>query len=590
MNIKNFTVKGQLTFGFGLLAVLVIIVSLAAMHALSGINSDLTYYDKVTVAQEHMAVDVRTSVNRRAIAARNLVLVTTPEDLEVEKRVVTESHQATQDALAKLNNSVKNNPLATAEEHRLVEDIDKIEAAYGPVALDIVKLALDGKKEEAIAKMNMECRPLLAALIKASRTYQEFSQKTGEANVASANADYAQARMLLMAASAVAIAAAVLLGFLITRNLVGSLGGEPGVAAAVARAVAQGDLSKPITVKPGDSESLMAQLKAMQDSLSSVVSNVRQSAEGVSTASAEIAQGNNDLSSRTEQQASALEETAASMEELSSTVKQNADSARQANQLAVNASTVAVEGGEVVGQVVDTMKGINDSSKKIADIISVIDGIAFQTNILALNAAVEAARAGEQGRGFAVVASEVRSLAQRSASAAKEIKILIDNSVAQVDKGTALVAKAGSTMTEVVNSIRRVTDIIGEVSSASSEQSQGVAQVGEAITQMDQVTQQNAALVEESAAAANGLSTQAQQLLEAVAVFKLNAGNDRGAAHAIKQESQSSAERRSPQRALNVVRPPFGKASFLTTSKKTPMQPIAAAQTDKTGSDDWTSF
>ncbi|MEO6274309.1 MAG: methyl-accepting chemotaxis protein [Rhodoferax sp.] len=589
MNFKNFTVKGQLTFAFGLLAVLVIAVSSAAITALSGINRNLSEYHQGAIAQEHMAVDVRVSVNRRAIAARNLVLVTTPEDLAVEKAAVNEAHQAAQAALEKLNGSVKSDPQATVEERRLVEDIDKIEAAYGPVALDIVKLALDGKKDEAIAKINKDCRPLLAALIKASRAYQDFSVKEGEARVASANADYAQARFLLITASAIAVAAALFLGILITRNLVGSLGGEPGVAADVARAVAQGDLSMPISVRPGDSESLMAQLKAMQSSLSSVVTNVRQSAESVSTASAEIAQGNSDLSGRTEQQASALEETAASMEELSSTVKHNADNARQANQLAVNASTVAVEGGDVVGQVVETMKGINDSSKKISDIISVIDGIAFQTNILALNAAVEAARAGEQGRGFAVVASEVRNLAQRSATAAKEIKVLIDNSVSQVDQGTILVAKAGNTMTEVVSAIRRVTDIIGEVSAASGEQSQGVAQVGEAIIQMDQVTQQNAALVEESAAAANSLSTQAQQLLAAVAVFKLDAGKHHGSVNVVENDRQVSTERRGPHRAINVARPSFGKASA-TPTKKIGLQTAGAKPAVKTGSDGWASF
>ncbi|MFI8615024.1 methyl-accepting chemotaxis protein [Acidovorax sp. NPDC077693] len=296
-------------------------------------------------------------------------------------------------------------------------------------------------------------------------------------------------------------------------------------AVRVSQAVASGDLTVAQPVRGKDEIALLQNaLHAMQLSLSGVVSHVRHNADNVAAASTEIAQGNNDLSARTEQQASALEETSASMEELSSTVQANADNARQANQLAVSASTVAVQGGDVVAEVVSTMKGINDSSKKIADIISVIDGIAFQTNILALNAAVEAARAGDQGRGFAVVASEVRSLAGRSAAAAKEIKSLIHTSVQRVEQGTALVDKAGATMTEVVASIRRVTDIVGEISAASSEQSAGVAQVGEAVMQMDQATQQNAALVEQSAAAADSLKVQAQQLVDAVGVFRLSPG------------------------------------------------------------------
>ena len=311
-------------------------------------------------------------------------------------------------------------------------------------------------------------------------------------------------------------------GWLISRSLLRQLGGEPAYATQVTQRIAEGDLGTEIRLRPSDRSSLLFALQAMRDSMAGIVGRVRQGAEGVANASTEIAQGNNDLSARTESQASALEETAASMEELSSTVHQNADNARQANQLAMSASTVAVQGGEVVSQVVDTMRGINDSSRKIADIIGVIDGIAFQTNILALNAAVEAARAGEQGRGFAVVAGEVRSLAQRSAEAAKEIKGLITASVERVEQGTQLVDKAGETMTEVVTAIRRVTDIMGEISAASSEQSAGVSQVGEAITQMDQATQQNAALVEQSAAAADSLKTQAQELVNAVAVFKLS--------------------------------------------------------------------
>jgi len=330
----------------------------------------------------------------------------------------------------------------------------------------------------------------------------------------------------------------------------------------------------------------------MQAQLSRIVGAVRQSADNISTASNEVAQGNNDLSARTEEQASALEETAASMEELSSTVKQNADNAKQANQLALGASTVAIKGGEVVSQVVTTMKGINDSSKKIADIISVIDGIAFQTNILALNAAVEAARAGEQGRGFAVVASEVRSLAGRSADAAKEIKTLITASVERVEQGTALVDQAGTKMSEVVDAIKRVTDIMGEISAASQEQSAGVAQVGEAVTQMDQATQQNAALVEESAAAAESLKAQAQQLVSAVSVFKLSQGDalQRSPATMV-APAHAAVERRGLDRAKNITRPKFGSAKGKTASPALTSTQTAAAAPAKTGTEgEWASF
>jgi methyl-accepting chemotaxis protein len=328
-------------------------------------------------------------------------------------------------------------------------------------------------------------------------------------------------QMLLGVGTLVAVALGALLAWTVTRSIVRPV----QLGRQAAERIANGDLTCPIACDSRDETGQLLQaLATMQSRLAAIVGNVRNSAEGVATASVEIATGNNDLSARTEQQASALEETAASMEELGSTVRQNADNARQANQLAMSASTVAVQGGDVVAEVVDTMKGINDSSKKIADIIGVIDSIAFQTNILALNAAVEAARAGEQGRGFAVVAGEVRSLAGRSAEAAREIKSLIGASVERVEQGTRLVDKAGTTMTEVVASIRRVTDIMGEISAASSEQSSGVSQVGEAITQMDQATQQNAALVEQSAAAADGLRLQAGQLVDAVAVFKLASG------------------------------------------------------------------
>ena len=322
-------------------------------------------------------------------------------------------------------------------------------------------------------------------------------------------------------------------GIWIRRAVWKAVGGEPAAAAALARSVARGDLSARVALAPDDRSSIMAAMGQMSDALAGIVMQVRSSSASIATGSNKIAQGNIDLSARTEQQAAALEQTATSMEQLSSTVKQTADNADRANGLAREASSAAIRGGEVVGQVVDTMRDIADSSRKIADIIGVIDGIAFQTNILALNAAVEAARAGDQGRGFAVVAFEVRSLAGRSADAAKEIKGLIGTSVERVERGAGLVDRAGATMTEVVGSIKRVTDIMGEISAASSEQSAGVMQVGEAVGQIDRATQETAALVEQSAAAAESLKCEAEQLVEAVAVFRLSAGQSaRGTAEA----------------------------------------------------------
>ena len=392
-------------------------------------------------------------------------------------------------------------------------------------------------------------------------------------------------RALALTAVVLGVALAVLMGGAMIRQISRALGS----AVQITDAVAQGDLTVPIEARGKDEVAqLLGGLTTMRDNLARVVSGVRGNAQGVASASAEIASGNNDLSIRTEQQASALQETAASMEELSSTVKQNADNARQANQLAMSASTVAGQGGDVVSEVVETMKGINDSSKKIADIISVIDGIAFQTNILALNAAVEAARAGEQGRGFAVVAGEVRSLAGRSAEAAKEIKALITASVERVEQGSLLVDKAGVTMTEVVSSIRRVTDIMGEISAASTEQSTGVSQVGEAVMQMDQVTQQNAALVEEMAAAAGSLSQQAQALVGAVAVFKLSADQTHLQAGTAPAQPPRPALRPAPAPAPVARANPASRTPALAASKpaKAPApQPVAAG-----AEDDWESF
>ena len=395
----------------------------------------------------------------------------------------------------------------------------------------------------------------------------------------------------LIGGSLLAAALAVVVAVLITRSIVRPI----KQAMAVADRVSGGDLSREIPVSGKDETARMLQaLRQMQDSLTTTVSTVRGNAESVATASSQIEHGNADLSQRTEEQASALEETAASMEELNSTVRQNADNARQANQLAASASTVAERGGAVVGQVVDTMRGINEGSKRIADITSVIDSIAFQTNILALNAAVEAARAGEQGRGFAVVASEVRSLAQRSADAAKEIKSLISSSVAQVEQGTTLVDQAGTTMREVVESIRRVADIMGEISAASTEQSQGVAQVGEAITQMDHVTQQNAALVEESAAAAASLKQQAQQLVEAVAVFRLDHATvtTRRVATAATAASAAPASHTALAAARRTAHSPVAPRRLAAQPPQAAAKPAPATPVPGTGAadDNWENF
>ncbi|AKZ63228.1 membrane protein [Herbaspirillum hiltneri N3] len=370
----------------------------------------------------------------------------------------------------------------------------------------------------------------------------------------------------------------------IIRNITRSLGGEPAYAVGVASRIASGDLTMAIKTRAGDKTSLLYEMSVMRERLSSVIGGIRTGTDSIDTGAKEIAAGNMDLSSRTEQQAASLEETASSMEELTSTVKQNADNARQAGQLANTASDIARRGGDVVGQVVDTMQGITESSRKIADIIGVIDGIAFQTNILALNAAVEAARAGEQGRGFAVVASEVRSLAQRSAQAAKEIKHLIDDSVTRVDSGSELVQRAGQTMGEVVDAVQRVTDIMGEISSATEEQSSGIGQINLAITQMDQATQQNAALVEQAAAAAGSLEEQARRLKDAVAFFQAEsvAATAVAAAPVVRAAAPASAPRVAPKAPAAA---PRKAAAGLPAAPKS-----APAKSSPADDGDWETF
>ena len=455
------------------------------------------------------------SITQISLQIRHAILVRTPEDLKTTLADIDTKYRRIAENDAAFLAEVKD-PKAREE---FVNVWQKLEQEFKPIADRNLQLIVQGRKDEAFDVLVGETIPtrnrLLAWLAKERQRQTDLLHAELKDIRQEAIKTRTQLSLLVVAIAVGLIAFSWYIARVLQRRIAQSR--------AVAERVRDGDLTVPVADTAQDEFSpLLNALGDMQRALTQVVSTVRQGSESVATASAEIAQGNNDLSARTEHQASALEETAASMDQLGATVRQNADNAQQASQLARTASEVAARGGEVVSQVVSTMRGIDQSSGKIAEIIGVIDGIAFQTNILALNAAVEAARAGEQGRGFAVVASEVRNLAQRSAGAAKEIKELITDSVTQVLSGSALVNQAGVTMTEVVDSIRRVNDVVSEISTASREQSAGVSQVGEAVTQMDQVTQQNAALVEESAAAANSLRQQAESLVSAVAVFRLD--------------------------------------------------------------------
>ena len=517
---SNIKVGTKLIVGFLSLALLSAIVASIGIFNMSRIN-DLAdqMYKKELLGLSHIK-EANINLIYAGRARAQLLLSTTEQERETHRANIRRYTSAIKEYLTNAK------PLFVSDEaKRIFAEFETVWVMYEQELNKTLALASAEpvmQRNEALSTAMTEARKHANALDDLLTLLAK--QKEARAKEASKETTdmYESSRLFMLMLTLGSAMAGVALGVLITRNLTRQLGGEPNDAADVAAKIAGGDLNVAIDTRSGDKSSMMFAMKLMRDSLATIVGQVRTGTDAIATASAQVAAGSMDLSSRTEQQASSLEETASSMEELTSTVKENAENARQANTLAAKASEVAVKGGTVIHEVVGTMEQINDSAKKIVDIITVIDGIAFQTNILALNAAVEAARAGEQGRGFAVVASEVRTLAQRSANAAKEIKVLIGNSVEKVETGSKLVADAGATMDEIVQSVQHVTNIMAEISSASQEQTMGIDQINQAVAQMDQVTQQNAALVEEAAAASEAMQEQAAHLAKVVSVFRLD--------------------------------------------------------------------
>ncbi|PTN11403.1 methyl-accepting chemotaxis protein [Nitrosomonas aestuarii] len=571
----NMTIKSRLIMMIGTLSLLLVSIGGIGLYGIDQSNQGLkTVYEDRTVP----AVDLATVLDRMQRTRLNAVVAANLRSDAAAK----ERTQMTMERDAEIDNVWKKYIVTTltAEEEKFANTFTRQWEVYKESRDRTMMHAMAGNFDAAIENANGDAAPKFDAVHETIFDLITLQGRVAAQEYAQAQDNFNNIFMISSVSIVMGVILAVVIGIMLIRTIVGSI----NEAVSVANAVASGDLTSRIEVSSNNETGrLMHALKQMNDNLVELVGKVRTGTDSIFTASSEIASGNSDLSQRTEEQASSLEETASSMEELTSTVRQNADNARQANQLASGASEVAVKGGAVVGQVVQTMSAINDSSKKIVDIISVIDGIAFQTNILALNAAVEAARAGEQGRGFAVVATEVRTLAQRSAAAAKEIKELISDSVSKVEDGTKLVDEAGATMNEIVNAVKRVTDIMAEISAASQEQSSGIEEVNQAVTQMDEVTQQNAALVEEAAAAAESMQEQAQNLLQAVSLFKLSGG------------MESAPVRRNNRQATVTKLPNRGKPTNIVISKDKDTQLISGSPRPRRaasggGEDSWEEF
>jgi methyl-accepting chemotaxis protein len=573
----------RLGLGFALVLLFLVAVTTVGIFRMAQIQDRLDHVITVNNVVSRLVIDMRANVNDRISSLRVLTLMTDAGDMEPELNRVKELAAKYTDAQNKLSAQFAKE--ATAEEKTLLATIKEQEALAMPAIAKATELWLASNAEGATRVLIKEIRPAQKKWMTALDQLAALEDKLNAQMQIDAAQGFSSGRTFMIIMGLLAVGISIVAALMITRGLLKQLGGEPDYTASIASSIANGDLAVSIDTSGNDKDSLLFEMKEMRNSLVDIVGQVRSGTETIGTASREIAAGNIDLSARTEMQASSLEKTASAMEELTSTVKQNADNAREANQLASAASDVAIKGGKVVSEVVNTMSSIDASAKKIVDIIGVIDGIAFQTNILALNAAVEAARAGEQGRGFAVVASEVRNLAQRSAGAAKEIKMLIDDSVEKVGAGTKLVGQAGVTMDEVVASVRRVTDIMSDIANASQEQSAGIEQVNLSIIEMDSMTQQNAALVEESAAAAQSLQDQAAELSRVVSIFKLVEGEASGFASAVAPVYAPAPK--AVVKQISAARAPV---------KKLAAKPVAVAAKPKkvvnapAGADEWEEF